>query len=397
MANLVLAITGQNANGILECQSQRYLDLIGTMGHGTLLLRMADPAFSAKLRDAAAEGIVFAWGYAGVGAQLEVNGRNFWDLAEAPFISVLADAPYIMPRNHLVPSPWVVNGYVYREWLDLNQECFGSPQITALLPFGVLPNPARDRIPWAERSRRMLFVKGGADPVRQRAAWDQWPARLRTVMNECADLLAVRSPSPIAPIVFACLAAHALVLDGSKPILLGMMHELDTYIRALRATAMAHALLPLAVDIVGDGWEHVQHQPGRARFHPPIPAAELEDIYADTQILVNVTPNFASGAHERVLRGFASRCCVVSDDNDYTRSNLRDIGTYRGVEWYEPDLADRLADAFAEQRATEAELDQAQAYVERRYDPVAFVTRMKELAALARARPMFARYGVKAA
>ncbi len=397
MAEIVVAITGENANGILECQSQRFLDLMRTMGLEGRLLRMGDPDFIVQLHQALQDGIRFAWGYAGVGAGLAGDGRSIWDIAKVPFISVLADAPYIRPSNHNVPSRYVVNGYIYREWLDLQQDQVGSRQISALLPMGVLPNASRALVPWSRRPRRMLFVKTGDDPDRQRAFWDRWPAPLRAVLHECADVLAARSPGPIAPVVQACLAAHSLLLDGNKGILFGVLHEVDTYIRALRATVMARALLQLPVDIVGGGWDHVRNEPGRARFHAPIPAGELEAAYADTQILVNVTPNFASGAHERVVRGFAAGCCVVSDDNDFSRSAFQQFPAYRGVEWHQPDLADRLASAYADQDASDAALEQARCYVEQRYDPAAFVIRMAELADIARMAPVFSGYQLEAA
>jgi hypothetical protein len=243
----------------------------------------------------------------------------------------------------------------------------------------------------------MLFVKTGADPARQRALWDSWPARLRPVLHECADALAARSPGPIAPVLQSCLQAHSLVLEGARPMLFGVLHELDTYIRALRATTMARALLPLPVDIVGDGWDHILDEPGRARFYPSNPAASLDPLYADTQILVNSTPNFASGVHERVLRGFAAGCCVVSDNNEFARTQLQRSPVYCGLEWQHRDLPDRLAAIFEQLEADDDALEDAWTYVEDRYDPAVFITRMSELAQLARMKPVFDPYALDAA
>jgi hypothetical protein len=397
MANTVLALVGENANGILECQSQRFLDLIESLGFQGRMLNVREPDFATRLHDVLTNEVLFAWSYAGVGAKLSLGGRSLWEIADVPFISVLADAPYIMPSNHHASSPYVVNGYIYREWLELQEAHIGAPCLSTVLPMGVLPNPDSRKLPWSQRPRRMLFVKTGSDPAALRARWDEWPARLRPILHECADALAARSPGPIAPVLDACLAAHSLVLDGWKPMLFGLLHELDTYIRALRATTMARALLPLPVDIIGDGWDHLRAEDGRARFHAPISALELDAEYAQTQMLVNVTPNFASGAHERVLRGFAARCCVVSDNNEYARTRLQRSPVYCGVEWQQPDLADRVAAAFHDLEADDDALDDAQAYVEQRYDPAVFVTRMAELAQIARMKPIFSGYALDAA
>ena len=396
MAQTVIAFVGENANNILDCQSQRFLALLGPMGLQGQVLRFSDPGFLTKLDEVLSAGVAFAWGYAGIGARLAVGGRNIWDAVRVPFISVLADAPYIMPSNHHVPTPWVVNGYIYREWLDLQQRQVGSRQVSAMLPMGVVPNPDRNA-PLHTRSIRMLFVKGGADPEQIRARWPLWPARLQPILHDCAAALSAADPQPIAPTVHACLAAHGLALDGSKPLLFGLMHELDTFLRAFRATAMARALLPLPVDIVGDGWGHLQGHEGQARFHPAIDAETLDGMYADTRILVNVTPNLSSGAHERVLRGFAARCRVLSDDNAHSRAALHALPSYHGVPWHAPDLADHVANVFHGRPPSDACLDAASAYIEANHSPDAFLHRMADLAQLARAQTPLSCYALDAA
>ncbi len=397
MGSTIVAFVGENANGILECQSRRFLDRLVPLGIEGHVLHLSDPSFLGRLRMLMDGGIDFAWGYAGVGSRLGLDGQNFWTATSTPFVSVLADPPYMMPTNHHVPSPFVVNGYIYREWLDFQRQYIHSPQIAATLPLGVIANADADLLPWSQRPHRMVFVKSGADPVRLRAEWVHWPARLRAVLEDSADALARFGTGPIAPVVQSCLAAHDLDLQRSQAILFGLLHELDSYVRARRATAMVQALLPLRADIIGDGWDHVRHRGGRARFHPAMDAAGLDSLYAQTQILVNTTPNIGSGAHERVLRGFAARCCIVSDDNDFSRTTLRALPSYHGVEWHAPDLSDRLAGIIADPTSYDDRLDAAFEHVRDHHDPMRFLDGLRELADVARLQTGLACYALDAA
>ena len=217
-ATLVLAISGQNANGILDYQSRRFGELLATMGLQGHTLSIHQPDFIAQLDALLGAGLLFAWGYAGVGSRLAIGGRNLWSEAGIPFVSVLADPPSMMPANHHVPSPMVVNGYIYREWLDMQRTLVRSSQLAAMLPLGVIPNPDRNSTPWSRRPHRMLFIKTGADPARQRALWNTWPTRLRTVLNDCANTLAAQGTGPILPIVQACLASHQIALGACPRI-----------------------------------------------------------------------------------------------------------------------------------------------------------------------------------
>lgn len=397
MAQTVVAFVGENANGILDCQARRFLELLGPMGFEGQVLSVAEPGFVQRLDHVLEAGVAFAWGYAGIGARLAAQGRNLWDALGVPFVSVLADAPYIMPRNHHVPTPWVVNGYVYRDWLDMQVAHFGSPQVSTMLPHGVVPNPGRHALAWSARPNRMVFVKTGGDPDSHRARWALWPARLQPVLHDSAAALSVAEPQPILPVVQACLAAHGLVLDGCKPLLFGLLHELDTFLRALRATAMARAMLPLPVDIVGDGWEHLRDGSGRARFHAAVPAGDLDALYAETKVLVNVTPNLATAPHERVLRGFGARCRVLSDDAAGPRAALSGLPSYHGVDWHAPDLADQVAAVFHDPTPFDERLDAAEAYVAERHDPAVFLQALVDAAQLARVHTKLSVYALDAA
>ena len=397
MARTVIALVGENRNGILECQSRRFNALLEPMGLEGRMVQLGTAGAATELATLLQGDIAFAWGYAGVGAQLALDGGNLWERVKVPFVSVLADAPFIMPINHHVRSSWVVNGYVYREWLELQRRHVRSAQISALLPMGVIPNEERHRVAWSERPLRMVFVKSGADPDRLRARWDRWPARLRPVLHDSAAELAALGTGPITDVVERGLAAHDVVLGHNQPLLFGLLHELDSYVRALRATTMVRALLPLPVEVIGDGWDHLVEEPGRARFHNAMAAHELDMLYAQTQILLNVTPNFGSGAHERVLRGFAARACVVSDDNDHARTHLHGLPSYHGVEWNAPDLPDRLAAIFHDGARYDDRLDEAEAYVKGRHDPGVFLQHVAELADVARLSPTMSGYMLDAA
>jgi hypothetical protein len=149
----------------------------------------------------------------------------------------------------------------------------------------------------------------------------------------------------------------------------------------VRATTIAKALSRLPVDIYGPGWEHVRDGTERARFHPEFPAAEAPRVYADAQWVVNANPNCGSGPHERVLYGFAAKSCVVSDDNDFSRATYAALPNYRGVEWHEASLADRLAEIFHDPRPyDDGAMRPALDLVARDHDPEDFLTVLLDLA-----------------
>jgi len=289
-------------------------------------------------------------------------------------------SPFANPKNHRVVARNVVNGYIYKEGADFQRDWICSPQISAMIPLAIVPVAERDRLAWSKRTRRMVFVKSGTDESALRARWSEWPVKLRRVLEDSCDALAKEGTGDIVPLTLRCLDAHGINLGGRKDILCALLHEIDNYIRALRATTMIKAARNLPIDVFGDGWGHVSHLGGRARFWPSVNASALNDLYAETQFLVNANPNFSSGLHERVLWGFAAKCCVVSDDNTFSRNNLAHLPSYHGVEWNDEALADQMGEIYSDPSDYDDQLEPALDYVHRHHDPVAAFSVIIELA-----------------
>jgi len=384
MASHVVAFVGVNANDQHAVESKNFMRGFEGDGISCHTLDLKDAEFTSQLQPLIEDGILFGWGPAGFGAGLNLNEVSFWDSFNIPFISVHADPPFSNPKNHHIPARNVVNGYHYQEGLDFQRDWIRSPQISARLPMGIVPIPERDALAWSKRPRRMVFVKTGNDPVAWRARWAEWPVKLRRVLEDASDALAKQKTGDIVPMTLECLEASGLNLQGRKDILFAALHEIDHYIRALRATTMVLAVRNLAVDIIGDGWGHVSHLEGRARFWPSVNSSVLNSLYPETQYLVNSNPNFSSGLHERVLRGFAAKCCVVSDNNAFSRTHLSHLPTYKGVEWNDDDLADRMAALYSDPSDYDDQLQPALDYVDVNNDPASLMTTLIELAEIVR-------------
>jgi hypothetical protein len=384
MARNVVAFVGQDENGTIRegCLGlMRDLATFGLAGH---VVNVNDPAWTSHFQELAQQGILIGWGVAGIGANLTLNGQNLWETLRVPFVSALADTPSWLPQAHRPPSRSVILGYFFDDWLDVQRRFIRAPNVCARLPTCVAPNPHRDRIPWHLRSHRMVFVKTGDSPAARRAQWANWPSRLRAVLEDAASEACRQGTMNLTDLLLDCVASHQLVFDSRTEYLLALMQELDLFVRAERSTRMVQALSRLPVEIIGRGWDHIDRSKAVAAFRPAVDAAHLHELMADTQFVVNTTPNFGSGMHERVLAAFAARACVVSDHNDYSRNILAGVPSFFGVEWHTDDLADRLADIFAIAEDLGPATDVALQLTETVFAPVNFMQALLELGEIGR-------------
>ncbi len=376
----ILACVGQNENGILRTHSNDLLDLVRPYGFTGQVIDLAHASWADDLRQALDGGVLFGWGAAGIGARLRPGGQSLWDAAQVPFISLLSDSPCWMPANHHVPSRYVANGYVFRDWLDMQRRLIRSRQISALLPIGIIANPLRDAIAWSRRPHRMVLVKTGHAPSLHRSRWLSLPPRFRAVLEDTSAAVLKQGVCDITDTYLQCLDHHDLYLEQRPDVLFGLMREVDVYVRDCRSTALVHALLDLPVDIIGRGWDHAARLGGKARFHPAVDAATLPTLYSQTQFLLNTMPNFANGTHERVLHGFATKCCVVSNENAAMRAHFSALPSYFGIDTESGELADQLAALYHSTAEYDEQLQPALDLVTAEYDAATMMRGMIDLA-----------------
>lgn len=322
----IVAFVGENENGILAAASRDLLAAATPPGFGWEVLNIFDAEWTKRLNTRVRDGgIVFGFGCAGVGWDVSVadpqsgGKKNFWDALKIPFISLLADQPAHLPRNHRVAARYVANGYLIRDFFDLQRRVIRSPQISTVLPTAVTANPHRDRTPWSRRRHRMVFVKSGGDPEAFRQSWASFPARLRAVIEDASAEVLRGGTGDISDTLSSAFTAQQVEIGERHELFLCALHKVDLYTRMVRGTRMAQALTRVPADIFGRGWEHIDTTASKARFHPALDASGLAALYAETQYLVNTTPNFSMGVHERVPNGFAAKACVISDDNAFSR------------------------------------------------------------------------------
>lgn len=388
----VLAFVGQNENGILRRHSQDFIDLVEPYGFTGHILDLSGLDWPEQLHDLLAQGVLFAWGAAGIGSRLSPGGALLWDAVGVPFISMLSDSPSWMPANHHVPSDFVANGYVFRDWLNVQRRLIRSPQLSALLPHGIVGNPLRDALAWSDRPHRMVFVKTGHAPELHRAQWQALPPRFRAVIEDTSAAVLRAGVGDITQILLACLDHHGLYLERHTHMLFALMREVDVYVRDYRSTAMALALRHLPVDIIGRGWDHVERLGGKARFHQAVDAATLPTLYSQTQFLLNTMPNFATCTHERVLHGFAAKCCVVTNENSFMRERFGGLPSYFGVDTEATDLEERLAGLCYGSKRYDDELQPALDLVQDEFSAASMMRGMIDLALEVRTAATYAHF-----
>ncbi len=123
-------------------------------------------------------------------------------------------------------------------------------------------------------------------------------------------------------------------LDVTAADFFRLHNELDRYIRGKDRIELIRSMEGLPVHIWGDGpWE--KYVPNQI-IHPPIGFEETIQVMQKSKLVLNSSPRFQAGAHERIFYALMCGANVCTGANAYINSILPEIFTYTYGEWERP-------------------------------------------------------------
>ena len=344
----VLAFVGENANGILKWWTEKILAAFAERGLSHCLIDICQGDFRARLGDRLAEGNpVFCFSFQGMGMDLRINGENFWCLNGIPFFTYLGDNPYYMPALHAADGPGLYMLYGCLDFLQVYQRNLSGRAYATVLRYGYPENPAADRTPWRSREHAIVFVKTAVNPDSVCSEWKDLPPPIRSLLHDTTSRLLSGADETVAAICAEAFADRFIHLGDRQELFLNTCSMVDRYVRAVRAERMVRALMRHDALIFGD-WSYLDTTGARARFCAPVPATDLDALYADSKIVVSTSPTVRFGMHERVMAGLLAKSFVLSDTTPYLQRTLARCPAFLGCDIDQPSFDGAVSQAIGD-------------------------------------------------
>jgi spore maturation protein CgeB len=179
-----------------------------------------------------------------------------------------------------------------------------------------------------KETEEILFMGTYDDPDSIYEMVSLSPEPLKTYMKELIDM---RVEDPVLPMEEAfrqLLKTHGEDLPDDKfSLFMNAMYSVDAYIRDYFRKAAVDELVraKIPVRLVGEGWEKYEscNEAYVTREKAVVFGLSFEKI-AHADVLLNVSPFFNHGAHDRIFAGMANHCTVLTDQNPYLERILKE-------------------------------------------------------------------------
>ena len=243
---------------------------------------------------------------------VEEDGTPVLDKLDGPFFDYILDHP-LFHYNCLNADLKNLNGI----FLDEAQEAYVKRYYPRVKKTLTMPLGATEAVTGGKKTETdtVLFMGTYDRPDKIYEMVELSPEPLRSYMKE---LIEMRIEDPILPMEAGfgqLLKAHGEELPDDKfALFMNAMYSVDAYIRDYFRKAAVDELVraKIPVRLVGEGWEKAV-----------VFGLSFEKI-AHADVLLNVSPFFNHGAHDRIFAGMANHCTVLTDQNPYLKRILKD-------------------------------------------------------------------------
>jgi hypothetical protein len=352
-----LAFVGQNANGILTWLTHSIAERASTYGVSMTVIDFNDEHAGSKLNACLAQGRPsFCFSFQGFGMHFRAEAGNLWSTLGVPFFSLMGDAPFHSPGLHANVGAGLFHVYTCEDFQQAYRDIMNGPNFSLVYPGVYPPNPFADQTPWYDRDLEVVYVKTGVDSNALRAKWAELPNKMREVLEDASAVALAGQKKTIAHIVTDAFAARTMHFGVNKALLLRVCSELDFYLRAVRAERMLREAMRHGAHIFGD-WPHIEKAKTRARFHGTLPANQLNQLYARSRILLNISPSTLNFVHERIAAGLMAKAFIISDKTPFLDKALASYPNFKSVHIDSAKLPDEFDSRLADIRKMGASRD----------------------------------------
>ena len=313
--------------GLLELIAAEFV----AQGHEIILFSADGQDWPNRLVDLLKAGdLAFALTMSGIGADMGVNGTSVWEAAKVPLFNWSCDHPCYFPSRHVIRSRFLLHGYVFPDHARYNIQHLKPNGAAFAVHLGIPPRSlfADAPLPLASRNARIMFTKTGQDTNRIEARWRNYVPDLRVIAFTAAEELFHGSTGDFVTVLQRVGETSGIFLDGNSHLMMMLIREIDAYIRFKRANLLIEAIRKYPVDVFGTGWEHINWDTTRARFHGALTWRAMIEQLPPYLGCLSTNPLVEDSAHDRTFFALAAGVVPISNSNAFSRAHLPMLEPY---------------------------------------------------------------------
>ena len=254
-------------------------------------------------------------------------GQSIYDAWSLPRFSFLTDSPLRkLPELKQFPNLGLI-GVVDDDFHDILTAFDAPGQGSVFFPHAG-PAPLQDQPGWGDRVIDVLVV-GNVSSPHTTASWlkaaSGGDAAIKGVLDKALERCRTGTESLWSVVGLECQAAG---LDLSRERRAALVLELETQLIAGRRRDLLAAITHKNVHYCGEVQPGADLKMGaNVTSHGKVPFLDILDFMRAAKVVIDVSPSFRNGAHERVFYGQSRGAYILTEPSRFLETEVeQDLG-----------------------------------------------------------------------
>lgn len=323
---VVLVFSGYGANDAIRALMLDYGAALESAGASIVHITLEPAELQYAVELLGKGSISFAMTWLGFGQDLSVKVGaggtvvNAFETFGVPLVKLQGDLPAYFSERHADVPRNAINLYQADEFVHYRLRWLPEASaLTSVIPPMPMVPIDRDKVDLAtRRTGKLVFLKNGNSPAELKSLWRaRLPAAVARIAEAMADEIVKvgtkAGPLYIGDFVADFLRALGIAAEPPRNLVALLSAQMDDYLRRVKSTMIAQAILDLPVVVQGNFWQHVDFTGKRAQL------VDGQDVDASREILqrqlgvIDMSANVDSWPHDRVQRGAGSYSLVLTN------------------------------------------------------------------------------------
>ena len=255
----------------------------------------------------------------------EADGTPVLDFMDGPFLDYVLDHP-LFHYNCLRADLKNLNAV----FVDETHESYARRYYPNLKKTVTMPLGAAEAVAdWRKKEEKAVLFMGTYDsPDSVYELIKAAPEPLGTYMKKLIDMRTAEPNLPMEEAFRSLLTEEGEEISDERfALLMNAMYPVDVFIRDYFRKEAVDALVrkKIPVRLAGEGWHKYDGcQNVNVRTERQVTFGVSFEKIAHADILLNVSPFFNHGAHDRIFAAMANHCVSLTDENPYLKRLFTD-------------------------------------------------------------------------
>jgi len=267
----------------------------------------------------------------GIGAEIKINNnQSIYDAINTNFLAIYVDHPaHLLPRI-IEPIKNYLISFVDKEHINyVNDMLPQNHKISFFLPHGGLTNNTESikELDFYKKNKEIDILFSGTYMGDIRKDWENSNFFPNKLIDKVCEKLIYDDYASIHKTFYDIFEEEGIKFSLiGKAQLSKLFVQIITYVRQYKRNMLIERIIQsgLNITICGKNWNNFISKYKNIDYKDELNIKDTLELIRKSKVLVNTTPNFTNGSHERVFTGMLNHTVIFSDKSKYYDDFFKD-------------------------------------------------------------------------